>query len=59
MKRLFKNTYIATAVIMLAVLSSCEKHEVKKSIDNEIIIGIGKPINTFKDAIFKVFQIYL
>ena len=39
MKRMFKNTYIATAVIMLAVLSSCEKHEVKKSIGNEIIIG--------------------
>ena len=39
MKRILKNTFIATSALMGLLLSSCEKSEVKQTVDNPITIG--------------------
>ncbi len=39
MRKLFKNTLIVTAAIVVPLLSSCQKEEVETIVDNPIIIG--------------------
>ena len=39
MRKLFKNTLIVTAALMVPLLSSCQKEELETIVDNPIIIG--------------------